>query len=250
MLTPRNIAIAAILVIVAVFAMTDPIPQDPAYHSFVDARNLYGIANFWNVISNLPFLVVGVWGLLVASRLSRDDAARTCYLVFFVGLVMTALGSSWYHLAPDNASLGWDRLAMTIAFAGLFPAMLAEFVSARLARMMLVVMLFLGPVSIGYWQLTEGAGMGDLRPYAIVQFVPLLAMLAILIFNKRPNEVRSAFYWLLAFYLAAKLFEFQDVQTYEEIGISGHTLKHLFAGISAIPLVLALSRRSPRGEPV
>ncbi|MDX1509557.1 MAG: ceramidase domain-containing protein [Woeseiaceae bacterium] len=246
MLTTRNVTIAALLLIGAVFAVTGALPQDPAYHAFADTRRYLGVANFWNVVTNVAFLVTGAWGLRVALRL-QDGAGRVAYLVFFAGLVLTALGSSWYHLAPDNLSLGWDRLAMTIAFAGLFPAVLAEYVSDRLARTMLAVMLVAGPASVAYWLWTESTGAGDLRPYAIVQFVPMLIILVILVAGKQRSDVSTAFYWLLAIYFAAKIFEAQDAPTLDLSGISGHSVKHLLAGVAAVPLVLALRRRTAGG---
>src|SRR3990172_102797 len=35
----------------------------PNYHNFADQRALWGVSNFWNVVSNLPFLLVALWGL-------------------------------------------------------------------------------------------------------------------------------------------------------------------------------------------
>ena len=247
MLTTRNIAVAILLVIGITFALTNAVPQNPAYHLFADSRAYFGVSNFWNVATNLSFLFAGAWGLLVTARMQDGSTGRTHYRVFFAGLVLTAFGSAWYHLSPDNASLGWDRLAMTIAFAGLFPAVLAEYVSARLAGTMLVVMLVAGPASVGYWQWTELAGAGDLRPYAVVQFVPMLTILAILVFTKNRNDVSNAFYWLLSLYFAAKVFEARDSLTLDAIGMSGHSIKHLISGFAAVPLVLALRRRTSGG---
>lgn len=247
MLTTRNTTIAILLLIAASFALTNAVPQDPAYHLFADTRTLLGIANFWNVASNVSFLVVGLWGLMVARRLQHEGTGRLAYLVFFAGLVLTAVGSSWYHLSPDNASLGWDRLTMTIAFAGLFPAVLAEYVSDRVARTMLSLMLIAGPASVGYWQWTEAAGAGDLRPYAVIQFAPMLTILGILVLTKNRNDVSNAFYWLLSVYFAAKIFEIRDAATLDAVGVSGHSIKHLLAGIAAVPLIIALRRRTSGG---
>ena len=40
-----------------------PISQDQGYHHFADQRTLFGVPNFWNVVSNLPFMAVGSVGL-------------------------------------------------------------------------------------------------------------------------------------------------------------------------------------------
>ena len=49
----------ALLTVTAVAAWVvlrmEPVPQDPAYHQFADARPWLGIPNFQNVASNLPW---------------------------------------------------------------------------------------------------------------------------------------------------------------------------------------------------
>ena len=92
-----------------------PIAQDQAYHLFADQRSVLGIPNFWNVMSNLPFLLVGVAGISFVHRNVRDPL-RNLWLVFFAGIFVTAFGSGYFHLAPNNGTLAWDRLTMTIGF--------------------------------------------------------------------------------------------------------------------------------------
>ena len=87
-----------------------PLLQNQAYHQFADQRELLGIPNFWNVVSNLLFVVVGAVGLLRFHR----DATTT---VLFAGIFLTGFGSSYYHLDPNDSTLFWDRLPMTICFA-------------------------------------------------------------------------------------------------------------------------------------
>ena len=242
-LNTRNIVIAIALIVGACFALTNAIPQDPAYHAFADNRSMLGIANFWNVTSNLAFLFVGAWGLVVTARLP-PSSMRAAYRVFFAGLVVTAIGSSWYHLAPDNASLGWDRLTMTVAFAGLFAVVLGEYVSERLALAVLLVMLIAGPASVAYWLWTESASNGDLRPYALVQFLPLLIIVAILLLSPHKPGIGTALYALVALYVLSKLLEHYDVSVLTLVGVSGHSLKHVSAAIAALPLVHELRRRA------
>lgn len=242
----RIIAVAA-LAIVAVFLFVPAIPQDPAYHLFLDTRNLFGVANFWNVMSNLPFLVVGAAGLVFVNRHAEKtcvETAAVAYKVFFVGIFLTAFGSSYYHLAPSNDSLLWDRLPMTIGFAGLLSIIVAEFVSANAARRLLLPLLIIGFASVEYWAWTESRGVGDLRPYAIVQFLPLM-LIPVILLTHRPvfGDVRY-FWWMLVFYAIAKLFEFFDAQIFALGGIiSGHSLKHVAAAMTPAVFLYALSRR-------
>jgi hypothetical protein len=100
------------MVAVTVALLLPPIPQDPAYHEFVDQRTLHGLPNFWNVVSNLPFVIAGLLGLLLLNRQSPVEGGLPqlypAYRVFFIGVLLTGFGSAWYHLAPTNESLVWD----------------------------------------------------------------------------------------------------------------------------------------------
>ncbi len=229
------------------FLLTSPIPQDPHYHAFADSRRFFGIVNFWNVTSNLPFLLVGAWGLAIVRRHSRQvclQGLEAAYVVFFAGIVFTAFGSGYYHLAPGNETLVWDRLPMTIGFAGLFALVIGEFVSVQFARRLLIPLLAVGVGSVAYWALTEANGIGDLRPYAVVQFLPMLLIPAIL-FMYRPAIGAKKYYWImLLFYLLAKVFENFDAAIFAAGHlVSGHTLKHFFASLTPAVFLYALSLR-------
>ena len=249
-MTTRDIAaVAAIaLMVAAVFLLVAPIPQDPAYHAFADGRTLLGVANFWNVVSNLPFLVVGAWGVVYVMRHGHAvslPGLELAYVIFFSGVFLTAFGSSYYHLAPANDPLAWDRLPMTIGFAGLFSIIVGEFVSARIGRMLVVPLLLVGIVSVEYWIWSESRGAGDLRLYALVQFLPMLLIPLILLFNK-PAIGSAKYYWaMLGFYVLSKVVEFFDIAIFAAGGaISGHSLKHLFAAAATAMVLLGLMRRS------
>ena len=233
--------------LVAGFLLSAPIPQDPAYHRFADGRTLFGISNFWNVVSNLPFLIVGLWGLAYLSAHGRDNDLQglyAAYAVFFTGVLLTAFGSGYYHLDPANGPLAWDRLPMTIGFAGLFSIVVGDFVSARAGRRMLLPLLLLGIGSVAYWSFTESRGVGDLRPYAAVQFLPMLLVLVLLLLY-RPRIIAKPYYWLmLLFYVIAKIAEYFDATIFATGNlISGHTLKHLFAALTPATMVFALTAR-------
>ncbi len=232
------IALCAIL-IVAVFFI-EPIPQDPSYHEFADTRSILGIPNFWNVASNLPFLLVGGLGFYYLR--SKDHPGilpelHLAYLVFFAGILLTGFGSAYYHYAPDNATLIWDRLAMTLGFMGLLTIIIGEHISLTAAKRFLFPLLVAGVGSVVYWGLTEARGSGDLRPYGIVQFLPMLLIPLILLMYRSVFN-RVSFYWfVIALYVFSKLFEYFDFNVYGfgEL-ISGHSLKHVAAAVA--PLVL------------
>lgn len=234
--------------VVAFFVLTGSLPQNPAYHRFADTRAFLGIPHCWNVISNLPLLLVGGWGLWLERRqqLMHDHpAGAPVYALFFAGVALTAAGSAAYHLAPDNGTLFWDRLPMTIGFIALAVAVLAEHIAAGLARRLLWPLLILGAASVLYWQITEQFGRGDLRPYAVVQFLPLLMLPAVcLLFRSRFS--RTGDLWMvLVWYLLAKLAEQFDTQLFNLTGgwCGGHALKHLLAALAVWWLVRMLRLR-------
>src|SRR3954465_9137722 len=167
-------------VFVAVFLIVPPIAQPENYHNFADAQTFFGIPRAWDVLSNLGFLVVGVIGLCyLFSRVSDpaflDQRERWPYAVLFAGVLLTCFGSGYYHLAPDDARLVWDRLPMTLGFMGLVSAIIAERVSVRMALALLGPLLALGVGSVVCWRLS-----GDLRLYGLVQFYPALLIPLIL----------------------------------------------------------------------
>ena len=239
-------AIGAVLLIL-LFWLTAPIPQDPAYHLFADSRDMLGVPNFWNVMSNLPFLFAGVWGFAITRALRVADAdfeLAPAYLLFFVGIFLTCFGSGYYHLAPSNETLFWDRMPMTISFAGLFAAVIGEYRSVALGRRLLPIFFVIGLGSVMYWYWTESRGVGDLRPYAIVQFLPMLAVPAILLLSKRHNDLGRYLWLMIAFYVLAKLFEHFDPIIFDNIVfMSGHSLKHIAASLGPVALVIGLSHR-------
>jgi hypothetical protein len=131
-----HLLLALSLAMVLAIAAQPPIPQDPAYHRFADARTLLGVPDFWNVASNLPFLLVGLAGLAWLARHAAaiEPVLRRAWGLLFAGVSLVGLGSAWYHLQPGNAALVWDRLPMTLAFMALFAIVLGEHIDLRLAR--------------------------------------------------------------------------------------------------------------------
>ncbi len=229
-------AITALVGIVATF-IAPPITQDVAYHQFSDQVALFGIPNFWNVVSNIPFLVVGVMGLLRLS--SIVSASKIQYLLFFVGITLVAFGSGYYHLHPSNSSLVWDRLPMTIAFMALFSIVISEFVNETFGRKLLFPLLIVGLMSIVYWLL-----LNDLKVYVLVQFYPIVAILISLIFFRSSYTLKWGYWLLVLAYIVAKVFEHFDAATHQLFGwLSGHTLKHISAAAGIYLLLLTYQKR-------
>lgn len=226
------------------------VPQPLDYHDFADHRDFCGIANFLDVVSNLGFLLVGLLGLRVVARRSTEfeqPAERPPYAVFFAGMVLTALGSAYYHLSPDNERLFWDRLPMTIAFMSLVSAQLVDRVSVRAGLGLLVPLLLLGVASVVYWLATERAGDGNVVPYGVLQGSSVV-MLAVFAISHPSRYTRGAdIGWVFAGYVLAKLFEAADRRAFE-LGhvLSGHTLKHVVAAIAGAVVCRMLAQRTLR----
>ena len=214
--------------------LLEPIPQDPAYHDFADQRTLFGVAHFWNVASNLPFLVVGVLGWLQSRRVASQELG-THYRVLCVAVTLVAFGSGWYHHAPSNATLVWDRLPMTVAFMTLFSALIADRISWLLGRALLWPLAVAGIASIAWWVRTEAAEAGDLRAYALVQFLPMLLMPLILLLWRDGSLAARSLWFALGAYALAKLLEHFDAAVFAATGglVAGHALKHLVAALAA-----------------
>ncbi|MGR9116084.1 MAG: ceramidase domain-containing protein [Gammaproteobacteria bacterium] len=223
------------------------LPQDPGYHQFADQRSLLGVGHFFNVMTNMPFIAVGLLGLSALSRPNRPvvvDEMMEAYRLFFAGIIGVGIGSGYYHMSPANETLIWDRFPMTVAFMAFFTIILAEYVSIKLAGLLFYPLVFIGLVSAGYWYWTELQGLGDLRLYGLVQLLPLLLIpLIILLYPGKFSH--GYFYWLFAaLYISAKVFEWYDIQIYRVLGgISGHSLKHLMAGLGCAVFLVQLINR-------
>ena len=226
--------------------------QPASYHDFADKRTLLGIPNFWDVVSNLPFAVVGIWGLVFIANLKGhknrvflDPRERWPYLVLFFGLFLTAFGSSYYHLAPSNATLVWDRLPMAIVFGGFIAAVVCERLSVDFGAKLLPFLVAFTVASVLQWYYSELNGHGDLTWYASVQIYTVLVLLIAPFLPARYTR-NWDFLVVFGFYALAKVFETFDPQIYS-FGhiVSGHTLKHLAAGMAGYWVLRMLQQREP-----
>ena len=220
-----------------------PIPQDPAYHGFADQRTLLGIPHCLNVISKLPFLLVGLWRFGAVHRLAADPGQQAflrpadslAYQVLFLSVALVGIGSAWYHLNPSNGTLLWDRLPMSIAFMAFLSAVFAERLDRRAGIVALLPLIAFGIFSVLYWHFTEQAGAGDLRYYVVAQGYPMLFVPLMVRLLPTPYTRGSDLYLAALFYLLAKAAELLDREVYEAVGfVSGHTLKHLLGALGAI----------------
>ena len=219
--------------IIAVFFMK-PISQDPFYHSFADKRCIQSIPNFWNVVSNMPLLLIGLFGMffLYKNYFGKNIVLFLNKFVLFFGIFLTGIGSSFYHLDPSNETLLWDRLPMTISFMSFFSIIIGEFICEKSGKNSLFPLLILGFLSIIYWQMTEKRGFGDLRFYALIQFLPLILIPIILILFKTNENSSKQFWFIIATYIIAKLLESSDAVLFHLLNlISGHSLKHVSAAL-------------------
>jgi len=244
----RWLWIAATLLVLTPLYLAGPIAQPTEYHDFADQRPLLGISNGLDVLSNAGFLITGLLGLqaLYRQQLQIAPSLRPAAWLLFTGVSLVAVGSGYYHLQPDNGSLVWDRLPMAIGFMALFCIVVGEYVSLPLANRLLWPLVCVGLGATLYWHYTEQAGVGDLRPYLLVQFVPMV-IIPVLLLSRRGLYNRQHGYWqLLLCYLAAKLLEYADQPVFELLGfVSGHSLKHLAAAVGIFLLYRSYRHRTP-----
>jgi hypothetical protein len=241
------IIISALLVLGGITSR-GPIAQDVTYHLFADDRTIWSIPNFWNVMSNIPFVIVGflgVYQLRNPGKLKIIGELNIAYVLLFFGTFLVGFGSGYYHLTPDNQTLVWDRLPMTIAFMSLFTIIISEFISGRSGKNLLLPLILAGILSVVYWHFSEMRDEGDLRLYLLVQFYPILAIpIMLLCFRSNCTHV-SAYWWLLLTYVTAKALEHFDAEVYNVLGfISGHSLKHVFAALGMYVLLVFYQQRS------
>lgn len=234
-----------------------PLPQDLSYHNFADQRRILAITNGLDVLSNLAFLIVGIWGLVIVlnkegqERRFLDPMEKISYLVFFAGTTLVSVGSAYYHLSPNNGTLVWDRLPMTIGFVAFFISVIMERISIKVGLLALMPALIIGAATVFYWSWTESQGRGDLRPYAFVQSYPIFAVAAMMVLFPARYTGSINLLLVIVFYILAKQLESKDEAIFAGTGgiVSGHTLKHLSAAIAIGWFVRMVKNRGPIHRP-
>jgi len=242
------LALAIAVGIAALLAPRTDLP--PSYHHFADQRSWLGIPNFGDVASNIAFFLAGLSGLVFLSRKSSagqffDARERWPYVVVFLGMLLTAFGSAYYHLAPDNERLVWDRLPMTIVFMPLVAALIAERVNLKLGLWLLPILTAVGIGSVFQWHWTVRQGAGDLRFYAAVQLYAVLTLIVAMLLPPRYTR-GSDLLVVTGLYVLAKICEAADRQIFSlRQVVSGHTLKHLVSGLAGFWVLRMIEKRQP-----
>jgi len=215
------------------------IPQDPLYHDFADTRSFLGIPNMLDVLSNIPLALIGLFGMVFCLRNDEPEPeSNRLKILLFATILLTGIGSSVYHWRPDNVSLVMDRLPLSVMLMVVYLVVLADRISPRIAARLVWPVLAAGPASVLYWYWSELQGAGDLRFYGVVQLLPLLLIPATILPLPK-GTIRNTTIWkAFAWYGVAKIAEYMDKPIFEWTGfVSGHTLKHLCAGIAAYCLL-------------
>lgn len=236
------VVVGAVALIAVSYAMAPPIPQDPHYHLFASRSTALGVPNFWNVISNLPFFAVALYGVVALHHRDNflESWERIAFTTVLEGTAATGMGSAWYHLHPDDSHLFWDRLPMTVVFMALLVMTIGERISRVAGKLLLAPFLLVGLGSVLAWRLTD-----DLRLYAVVQFGTVLAVV-LMISLFPPRYTGTAWIWGAVFlYVAAKLAEVFDVQIARLMPMGGHPLKHLAAACALLVFVHGIKLRQP-----
>lgn len=251
----RHLPVAITVLVIAAMLAHGIIVQPAGYHDFADHSALAGLPHAADVLSNLGFALVGLWGW---GRLSSQwnhpqlQAGAAGYRLFLIGLTLTAAGSAYYHLAPDDLRLLWDRLPIALACAGLLAAVRAETVGRSLfcatARDEAAVLALGAVLSVAWWHFTNGEGAGDLRPYLLLQLLPIVLIPLWQWLYGSDRRDRLYFGAALAVYVLAKVAELNDHAFLATNGLlTGHTLKHLLATLAAWLIVVRLVQRTRAG---
>ena len=261
-LAPRERILVSVLALFLLIALVGPSVSmpDAMTAAFADGRAWGDLPNALDVLSNLPFALLGVWGLVSLHRVDRahqieQDSAWTslpeppvdaldCAWLFFAGLLVTAAGSTFYHLEPDALRLAADRAGMAVAFAGLIGFAVCERVSLRAGWPVAWFTLTTALAAVAVFHET-----GNVLPWALVQFGGLLGVLVLSLARPVRGAVGFKLGWVIFFYALAKLFELGDHAIYEATQhlVSGHSLKHLTAALAALPVLHAVGAVSRKG---
>jgi hypothetical protein len=247
------ITLGVALAITIYMFCTAPFAQDQAYHNFADKRAFLGLESFFDVMSNLPFIILGLIGLHQIKQESKKrklfsmKGEKTLWQIFCLGIFLVGFGSSYYHLSPNTTSMVWDRLPITISFMSLFSLAIMERIDAKLGLVLSPLLFTAGIGTVLYWYHTESLGMGDLRAYALIQLIPLILIPVMLWLLPARYTHGEYLVYSIAWYVMAKVLESYDALIFELLGgiISGHTLKHLAVAIGIYTMLLYLKARKP-----
>ncbi|MDQ3842878.1 MAG: alkaline phytoceramidase [Bacteroidota bacterium] len=221
-----------------------PVPQDLQYHLFADQRRIWGIPNFLNVVTNLPFLFVGLWGLLAIKK-AEEKQLKFIGSTLFTGFLLLTFGSGYYHLWPNNETLVYDRIPIAVIILSFFAFIIYDRVDSKKGFTAFILLNLLGILSVIYWIGSEHIGRGDLRWYGMAQFFPLIAIPLVMFLYKSAFNPWKEILLIYLFFGLAKFTETFDKEIYHWLGttISGHSLKHLLMAAAGYMIVLLMRLR-------
>lgn len=236
----------AIALVVALMLLHGPIAQPEQYHTFADLSLWAGIPHAADVMSNLGFAAVALWGALRLWPQRNHPAIRAGWLgygVFLISLLLTSFGSTYYHLAPDDWRLVWDRLPIALACAGLLAGVRAQLVPRANVNVEVIALAAFAVASVAWWYVGQRSGVGDLRPYLMLQIAPLVLIPLWQAVYGADRADRLWFGFAVVLYVLAKTAEVHDHEMHSALGwITGHTIKHVLASAAAWVLVARLIR--------
>jgi hypothetical protein len=232
---------------IVILALHGRIAQPAHYHEFADQSATFGIPHAADVLSNAGFALVAIWGWLTLRRRRASEHLRAGwpgYRLFLIGLFLTAFGSAFYHLAPDNIRLIWDRLPIALVCAGLLAGVRGDIQGGSKTAIDAIVLALIAVASVAWWAITDSNGAGDLRPYLLLQGLTLILVPLWQAIHRAPRTDRIAFSTAMGLYILAKLAEVLDHEIATALGfVTGHTLKHLIATAATAAIVWGLTRR-------
>jgi len=241
-----------IIVIVVLYGLLrlsfGPLPQNPNYHLLADTRTHLGfIPRAGDVLTNLAILAAGLFGLAIRPHMAVESEARTAVNVLVAASILTAFGSAYYHWAPSNATLVWDRLSMAIVLSSLLALVMADRMHPDFARVALWPFVSLGAGSVILWGASEAAGQGDVLLYLIVR-IGAGAAIALMLILRQPRHTGTL--WLVAALVSEivmAIFERLDHEVFRLTGglVSGHNAKHVIAGAALAFVFWWLRARKP-----
>jgi hypothetical protein len=239
----KRLYLAALFVFIIVALFYGPISQPQEYHDFADDREILGVPNALDVMSNLAIIYPGVVGLAFIhesrnrTQVSEDEIS--IQITLFSGMILTFAGSVWFHLDPTDSTMLWDRLGMSVVIGSCISLLIHDMWDRNLAAKIHLPIIIASIVSVLWWPVFD-----DLRVYFIVKHHPFILFPIFLLCGRRIYDKVSGYYWGLSMFLLATIFEFADQQIFEITGIiSGHTLKHIAAGIGLWFLMVMIRDR-------
>ncbi|CAN6865544.1 unnamed protein product [Brassica oleracea] len=217
------------------------------HHVFADKRNFMGVPNTLNVMTNFPFLIIGVLGFVLCLGGSFFNISLKGeiwgWTLFYASISSLAFGSAYYHLKPDDNRIVWDTLPILIAYSSLFSSFLVERAGERVGLSCLVLLLFISVLSVAYARV-----FNDLRLCLTFQLIPCLAIPVMTVLL--PPKYTHSRFWLLATaaHAVSKIEGLADSKIYNFNGytISGHSLGHLCSALAMLLLTVMLLYRSIR----